>query len=147
MKCYQGTGTSRVRRIGVWEHLPISRWVERRKWGNRQCYVTLPAHIRKVSMSQVSHGHVMEKERKVVKNHNITPFSNSLLPRNDLIIQLQGHWGPSRNLPRTSCHQLDRRGSGWLGGQSPNSCSSKTRRGMTPGHGIRPHKSHRGPVG
>jgi hypothetical protein len=55
----------------VWEHLPISRWVEeKQKWGNRQCYVTLPAHIRKVGMSQVSHGHVMEKEGKIVKNHN-----------------------------------------------------------------------------
>jgi hypothetical protein len=42
-------------------------------------------------MSQVSHGHVMEKERKNSKNHNITPFSDSLLPRNDLIIWLPGH--------------------------------------------------------
>jgi hypothetical protein len=72
MKRYHSTGTSRVRRNGAWEHLPISRWVEeRRKWGNRQCYVTLPAHIRKVGMSQVSHGHVMEKRKgKVAKNHN-----------------------------------------------------------------------------
>jgi hypothetical protein len=71
MKRYQGTGTNRVRRNEAWEHLPISRWVEERwKWGNRQCYVTLPTHIRKVSMSQVSHGHVMKRKGKSGKNHN-----------------------------------------------------------------------------
>ena len=35
--------------------------------GNRQCYVTLPARIRKVSMSQVSHSHVMEREKESSK--------------------------------------------------------------------------------
>jgi hypothetical protein len=72
MKPYQSTGISRVKRNGVWEHLPIRRWVEeRQKWGNKQYYITLPAHIRKVSMSQVSHSHMMEKgEKKRGKNHN-----------------------------------------------------------------------------